>query len=250
MLNLKFSSGLYNKDSVHLSTNFLVLLQVTPPGPLVSKMWRQKDTEEGNHQLLTLVHGVDRKGRPVIKAYFGNSRHPVYQEYQHAINKECQKAARLAASSRATFPPRGADSSCFDYYPERFSESLPSTRVSIRTTVNVTGARAPMMPDLRDMRFKISRLRCSLALHTGLGDTGKELSFLPLIPIRVKKQPSTDFPKKGRTKTQPSSSKQNSAGKMNSDNGVTQPASSKTNEKGYCTGCKAWTNSKTKKKTN
>lgn len=198
-------------------------------------MWRQEDTEEGNHQLLTLVHGVDRKRRPVIKAYIGNSKHPVYQEYQHAIDKHCQKAARLAASSRATFSPHGANNSRFYYYSESCSESSPCTRVLTRNTLNVTGARSrPMIPDLRDMRFMSSRLRCSLMLHSCLGETGKERDFPPPIPIRVKKQPPSDCPKKG---TPPS--KQKSAGETIKDKNVTQPASSEAKKKGYCKGCKA-----------
>lgn len=253
-VNLKNTFGYISKTwFIHYRVAFCcVILQLGPSaGPSAFTMWRHGETAEGNQQLLTLVHGVDRKGRPVIKAYTGNSRHPVYQEYQHVIDKHCQKAARLAASSSTIHSPHGTNSSCFDYYSESGSPSTPRTRVPTRlTSSSLSGASIPIIPDIRGMRSMISRLRCSLAIHSGLGETGKELNFLPLIPVGLGKQPTSDCQKRGRTKRQPTSTKQNFEGDLKKEHSsVTQPASLPSNNKGCCQGCKAWTCPKTKTKT-
>ena len=166
-------------------------------------MWRREECAEDNHKLLTLVHGVDRKGRPVIKAFTGNARHPVYQGYEGIINKNYEKAARLAEFSRnVESPPYGMSNSC---YSESCSSSTrtPRTRASTtRWTPSLSaGARSPTtVPELKGMRAMISRLRCSLAIHAGLGQTNKEVNFLPVIPVRVRKPPSAVCPKKGCAK--------------------------------------------------
>lgn len=215
-------------------------------------MWRHGQLAEDNRQLLTLVHGVDRKGRPVIKAYTGNSRHPIYQEYQGVIDKHYQKAERLSSSSRTTYSPCRVNNICFDYYSESGSVSTPRTRASTRWTPSLSGysgASSPIIPDLTGMRARISRLRCSLAIHSGLGATNKELTFLPVIPVRTRKQPTVDCPKKGCTKGKPPYEKPDleEESRKEGSNSAPKPSTSTSRNTDCCQGCKGRTCSKVKK---
>lgn len=219
----------------------------------VFEMWRHGQLAKDNRQLLTLVHGVDRKGRPMIKAYTGNSRHPIYQEYQDVIDKHYQKAVRLSSSSRTTCSPCRVNNSCFDYYSESGSVSTPRTRAATRWTPSLSGSSgtsSPIIPDLRGMRARISRLRCSLAIHAGLGGTNKELTFLPVIPVRIRKQPTADCPKMGCTKVKPPLKKLDleEESRKERSNSVRRPIASTSRNTDCCQGCKGRTCSKTKKK--
>ena len=206
-------------------------------------MWRHDELSEENYQLLTLVHGVDRRGRPVIKAYTGNSRHPVYQEYQDVIDKHYQKAAKLSASSRTLHSPHGVNNSCLDYYSESGSASTSRARPPTRWTPSLSGASSPIIvPDLRGMRARIARLRCSLAIHAGLAETSRELNFLPVIPVRLRKQPTADCPKKGCTKVKSPSRK------LDLVEGSKKECSSVPNNTDCCQDCKGRTCSKPNKK--
>ena len=166
-----------------------------------------------NPQLLTLVHGLDRNGRPVIRAYTGTSRHPVYHEYQDVINKHYQRAARLASSSRTTHSlyRLNVNNSCFDCRSQSARTSTAATHASTRWSPSPhgsSGASTPIIPgDLRGMRAVISRLRCSLAIHAGLAEKSNELTFLPVIPVRLTKQPTVNRSKKECTKVKPPPSK-------------------------------------------
>lgn len=169
-------------------------------------MSRHGQLTEENPQLLTLVHGVDRKGRPVIRAYTGNSRHPVYHEYQDVIDKQYQKAMRLASSSRTIYSlyRLNENDSCFDFCSQSARISTATTHASTRWSPSLagsTGASTPIIPDLRGMRAVISRLRCSLAIHAGLTGKSNELTFLPVIPVRSRKQPNC--PKEKCRRVQP-----------------------------------------------
>ena len=219
----------------------------------VFEMWRHGQLVEDNQQLLTLVHGVDRKGRPVIRAYTGNSRHPVYQEYRDVIDKHYQKAARLASSSRTICSPCRVSDRCFDYYSESGSASTPKTRATTRWTPSLSGcsgSSSPIIPDLRGMRARISRLRCSLAIHAGLGDTSKELTFLPVIPVRLRKQPTTDCPKKaGCTNVKAPIKKPDLEKESRNErsNSVPRPLASISGKIDCCQGCKGRTCTKAKR---
>lgn len=221
-------------------------------------MWRHGQSAEDNQQLLTLVHGVDRKGRPVIRAYTGNSRQPVYQEYQDVIDKHYQKAVRLVSSSRTSHSPYRLNDSCFDCfdcYSQSASASTPRTHPSTRWTpsfLGSSGASTPIIPpDLRGMRAMISRLRCSLAIHAGLAGTSKELTFLPVIPVRLRKQPTANCPKKKCTKVEPPPSKsylkEESRKDCSSSHGVSRSIASLAYNTDCCQGCKGRTCSKAKK---
>ena len=171
-------------------------------------MLRHGESTVDNQQLLTLVHGVDRKGRPVIRAYTGNSRNPIYHEYQDVIDKQYQKAARLASSSRIIHPLYRLNDTCFDCRSQSACTSTPTTRASNSTRWSpslpgCSGASTPIIPDLRGMRAAISRLRCSLAIHAGLAGTNNEVTFLPVVPVRLKRQSSESCSKNKCTKGQP-----------------------------------------------
>lgn len=166
-------------------------------------MWRGGELDKDNPQLLTLVHGVDRKGRPVIRAYRGNARHPVYQEYQGVINKGYEKAARLSRFSRGCESPlyRVNNSSSDLCYSETTtaSTSKPRTRATLHWTPSLSGVRSPtIVPEVKGMQAIISRLRSSLAIHAGLGSTNSEINFLPVIPVRVRNPSSSNCLKKER----------------------------------------------------
>ena len=142
---------------------------------------------------------MDRKGRPVIKAYTGNSRHPEYHEYQDVIDRQYLKAARLASSSRTIHSLYRLNDSCFDCCSQSACTLTPTTRASTRWSSSLpgpSGASTPIIPNLRGMRAVISRLRCSLAIHAGLAGTSNELTFLPVIPVRLKKQSTKNCSKK------------------------------------------------------
>ena len=173
-------------------------------------MWRREDLTEENPQLLTLVHGVDRKGRPVIRAFTGNARHPVYQEYHGVINKHYQKASRLTEFSRnIAESPYGVNNSSSDYFSDSGSPSTPRTRVTPRWAPFLSGNRSStIIPELKGMREMVSRLRCSLAIHGGFGPVNNELNFLPVIPTRCRKPPTADCPKKGGPKVKSATNKQ------------------------------------------
>lgn len=169
-------------------------------------MWCGGELDKDNPQLLTLVHGVDRKGRPVIRAYRGNARHPVYQEYQEVINKNYEKAARLSQFSRGCESPmyRVNNSSSDLCYSETTSASTstPRTRATSHWTpsrLSGVACRSPtIVPEVKGMQAIISRLRSSLAIHAGLGPTSSEVNFLPVIPVRVRKPPSSNCLKNER----------------------------------------------------
>jgi len=180
----------------------------TPSVMFLTKRLRHEELPDHNPQLLTLVHGVDRKGRPVIRAYTGNARHPIYQEYQGVINKHYQQAARLAEFSRNVESPYSVNNSTSDHYSKSGSPSTPRTRTTTRWTPSLSGASSPaIIPELKGMRAMVSRLRCSLAIHAGLGSSSGDLNFLPVIPVRYRKPPTTECPKKGRPKAKPATNK-------------------------------------------
>lgn len=166
-------------------------------------MWCGGELDKDNPQLLTLVHGVDRKGRPVIRAYRGNARHPVYQEYQEVINKNYEKAARLSQFPRGCESPlyRVNNSSSDLCYSETTSArtSTLRTRAMSHWTPSFSGVRsATIVPEVKGMQAIISRLRSSLAIHAGLGPTNSEVNFLPVIPVRERKPPSSNCLKNER----------------------------------------------------
>ena len=154
-------------------------------------MWRRRESMEDNPRLLTLVHGVDRKGRPVIRAYTGNARHPVYQEYQNVVDKYYEKAARLSGLSRNGNGelPYSVNNSSSGYCSNSSSPSTQSNRVVTKSPA--------IIPELRGMRHMVSRLRCSLAIHSGFGPNNGKLNFLPVIPVPCRKLPTEECPKKG-----------------------------------------------------
>lgn len=172
------------------------------------EMLRHGQSTVDNQQLLTLVHGVDRKGRPVIRAYTGKSRHPEYHAYQDVIDKPYQKAARIAYSSRtihSLYRPN-VNESCFECRSQSSCTSTPTTHASRRRSPSLagsSGATSPIIPDLRGMRAVISRLRCSLAIHSGLAGTSNDLTFLPPIPVRLKRQSTESCSKKKCTISKP-----------------------------------------------
>ena len=135
-------------------------------------MLRHGQLAEDNQQLLTLVHGVDRKGRPLIRAYTGNSQHPAaYHEYQDVSDKQNQKAARLASSRSSrtahSIYRLNVNDRCFDCCSQSARTSAATTHVSTRWSPSLpgsSGVKTPIIPDLRGMRVVISRLRCSLAI--------------------------------------------------------------------------------------
>lgn len=171
-------------------------------------MLRHGQSTVDNQQLLTLVHGVDRKGRPVIRACTGKSRHPEYHAYQDVIDKPYQKAARIAYSSRtihSLYRPN-VNESCFECRSQSSCTSTPTTHASRRRSPSLagsSGASSPIIPDLRGMRAVISRLRCSLAIHSGLAGTSNDLTFLPPIPVRLKRQSTESCSKKKCTISKP-----------------------------------------------
>ena len=220
-------------------------------------MLRHGRLAEDNPQLLTLVHGVDRNGRPVIRAYTGNSRHPVCHEYPDVnIDKKNQSAVRLASSSRAihSFHRQNENDRCFDSYccSQSARTSTSTTRASTRWSPSLagsSGASTPIIPDLRGMRAVISRLRCSLAIHAGLA-AGKsnELTFLPVIPVRSTKQPNC--PKKKCEKIQPPPRKpdlKEDSRKACYNSVPRSIAASISYNTDCCQGCKGRTHSKAKK---
>lgn len=219
---------------------------------------RHGQLAEDNQQLLTLVHGVDRKGRPVIRAYTGNSQHPAYHEYQDVIDEQYQKAARLASSrsSRTTnsLYRLNVNDSYFDCC-SRSATSAATTHISTRWSPSLPGSSrgvsTPIIPDLRGMRAVISRLRCSLAIHAGLAGTSNELTFLPVIPVRFRKQPNC--PKKECTNEKPPPTKPDLKGKSRKDccSTVSVPqsmAASLSYNTDCCQGSKGQTCSKSKKR--
>lgn len=220
-------------------------------------MMRHGQLTEDNQQLLTLVHGVDHKGRAVVRAYTGNSKHPAYHEYQDVIDKQYSKAARLASSRSSrtinSLYRLKVNDRCFDCYSRSTTTSAATTHVSTRWTGpslpgSSRGVRTPIIPDLRGMRAVISRLRCSLAIHTGLAGTSNELTFLPVIPVRFRKQPSG--PKKECTNEKPPPTKPDLKGKSRKDCCSSVPqsiAASLSYNTDCCQGSKGQTCSKAKK---
>ena len=222
----------------------------------VLAMLRQERLAEGNPQLLTLVHGVDRKGRPVIREYTGNSRHPVYHEYQDVIEKQYQKGVRLSPSSRRihSLYSLNVNDRCFDCCSQRARTSTAATHASTRWSPSLagsSGARAPIIPDMRGMRAVISRLRCSLAIHAGLVGKSNDLTYLPVIPVRSRKQPNCPkktFAAKIQAPPIKPDLKEDSAGKACYSNGRRSIAASLSYNTDCCQGCKGRTCSKAKKK--
>lgn len=216
-------------------------------------MLRHGQSTVDNQQLLTLVHGVDRKGRPVIRAYTGNSRHPEYHEYQDVIDKQYQKAARLAYSSRTIYSlyRPNANESCFDCRSQSSCTSTPTAHASTRRSPSLagsSGASTPIIPDLRGMGAVISRLRCSLAIHSGLAgtrDRDRDLTFLPAIPVRLKRQSNESCSKKKCTISKPDLKEESRKDCPSSvPRSVTASLSYNTD---CCQGCKSQTRSKAKK---
>ena len=158
---------------------------------------------EDNPQLLTLVHGVDRRGRPVIRAYTGNARHPVFQEYKNVVHKYYEKAARLSELSRNGNgeSPYSVNNNSSGYCSHSSSPSTQSNRMVTKSPA--------IIPELKGMRDMVSRLRCSLAIHSGLGpNQNGELNFLPVIPVRCRKPPTAECSKKGFPKVKSATNKQ------------------------------------------
>lgn len=213
-------------------------------------MLRHGQSTVDNQQLLTLVHGVDRKGRPVIRAYTGNSRHPEYHEYQDVIGKQYQKAARLAFFSRTIYSlyRPNANESCFDCRSQSSCTSTPTAHASTRRSPSLagsSGASTPIIPDLRGMGAVISRLRCSLAIHSGLAGTSNDLTFLPAIPVRLKRQSNESCSKKKCTISKPDLKEESRKDCPSSvPRSVTASLSYNTD---CCQGCKSQTRSKAKK---
>jgi len=215
-------------------------------------MLRHEQSTADNQQLLTLVHGVDRKGRPVIRAYTGNSRHPEYHEYQDVIDKQYQKAAKLAYSSRTIYSlyRPNVNESCFDCRSQSSCTSIPTptAHASTRRSPSLagsSGASTPIIPDLRGMRAVISRLRCSLAIHSGLAGTSNDLTFLPAIPVRLKRQSTESCSKKKCTISKPDLKEES---RKDCPSSVPRSATASLSYNTDCTqGCKSRTRSKAKK---
>ena len=215
-------------------------------------MLRHGQLAEDNLQLLTLVHGVDRRGRPVIRAYTGNSQHPSYHEYQDIIDKQYRKGARLVSSSRTVHSLYRLDvnDSCFDCCSQSARTSAATTHASTPWSPSLpgsSGVRTPIIPNLRGMRAVISRLRCSLAIHGGLAGTSNELTFLPVIPVQSRKK--TNCPKPKCTNEKPPPSKPDLKEKSRKDccSSVSQSIAASLSYNTDCCQAKGQTCSKAKK---
>lgn len=144
----------------------------------------------------------------MIRAYTGNARHSVYQEYQGAINKHYQNAARLSEFSRQTESPYSRYNSSCDYWLSSSSPSTGDNRVSPHRTPTLSSIRSPVIvPEMKVNRAMVSRLGCSLAIHSGLGSTSGEPNFLPVIPVRYREPTTTDCAKRKFSKAKSTTNK-------------------------------------------
>ena len=215
-------------------------------------MLRHGQLAEDNQHLLTLVHGVDRKGRLVIRAYTGNSQHPAYHEYQDVIDKQHQKAARLASSYRTVHSlyRLNMNDSCFDCCSQSARTSTATIQASTRWSPSPpgsSGVSTPIIPNLRGIRAVISRLRCSLTIHAGLAGTSNELTFLPVIPVQSRKKPNCPKKKCTNEKSTPGKPYLKEKSRKDSCSSVPQSIAASLSYNTDCCQAKGQTCSKAKK---
>lgn len=172
----------------------------------VTSMWSLRNSKDDNPQLLTLVHRVDCRGRPVIRAYTGYVGDPLRDQYKdHYVSDKHQTTIRFSEFSE------NAKARCCDTKISSSYSSNEHQKSFNPTKCHDTPFECPKIQDSKSTAIMISkhfkeiratacRLRCSLLIHSALGCTNSECAhFLP--PITSHQRKLTERP---LTKKEPS----------------------------------------------
>lgn len=157
-------------------------------------MWSLRNSRDDKPQLLTLVHGVDCRGRPVIRAYTGFVGDPLRDQYRdHYVSDKHQTTIRFSEFSE------NAKSHCWDTKISSIYSSNDHHKSINPTKCHDAAFECPKIQDSKSTAIMISkhfkeiratacRLRCSLLIHSALGCTSSERAhFLPPITPNQRK---------------------------------------------------------------
>ena len=159
-------------------------------------MWPPRESKEDNPQLLTLVHGVDPRGRHVIREYTGDACNFVWHKHGDAINKNSQNPPRFSTNLKGRISKdfdshcRVINSSSINCLSNVSGALSQANGVLSNVTPSISGTKSRTIwipKNFRGLRATVCRLSCSLTIHSGFGWTSGEYDvprMIPSVPYR------------------------------------------------------------------